>query len=137
METESESRVTLIRRWLKNLHIEVWTFYRAVLDQVFPEWHTVDAYVILDGVMGFGDHWQIFGVSRQHGCRAIPRGWVVLAGKGLTQVEKLETMLTRLAEFLRERVQRVTFLADCGFRDGAKLCRKTGGHYAIGVAGNT
>jgi hypothetical protein len=89
--------------------------------------------------MVFGDHWQIFRLSLQHGCRAIPLGWVVLAGKGLTQVEKLETMLTRVAEFLRGRVQRVTFLADCGFRDcdWAKLCGKTGWHYAIRVACNT
>jgi len=139
MATESESRVTLIRRWLKNLHIDVWAFYRAVLEQVFQEWHTVDAYVILDGVMVFGDYWQIFRLSLQHGGRAIPLGWVVLAGKGLTQVEKLEPMLRRVADFLRGRVQRVAFLADGGFRDcdWAQLCGKIGWHYTIRVACNT
>jgi len=139
MDTESESRVTLIRRWLKNGQIDVWTFYRAVLEHVLQAWHAIDAYVILDGVMVFGDHWQIFRLSLQHGCRAIPLGWVVLEGTGLTQVEKLETMLTQVAEFLRGRVQRVTFLADSGFRDcdWAKLCGKIGWHYAIRVACNT
>jgi hypothetical protein len=139
LATEAESRVTLIRRWLKNFHIEVWTFYRAVLAQVFQGWQAVDAYVILDGVMVFGDRWQIFRLSLAHGCRAIPLGWVVLEGTGVTQVEKLETLLTQVAEFLRMRVGRVTFLADRGFRDcdWAKLCGKIGWHYAIRVARNT
>lgn len=139
METQAESRVTLIRRWLKNLNIDVWTFYRAVLEVVFQEWQAVEAYVILDGVMVFGDRWQIFRLSLSHGCRAIPLGWVVLEGTGVTQVEKLETMLRRVAKFLRGRVKRVTFLADRGFRDcdWAKLCGKIGWHYAIRVACNT
>lgn len=57
----------------------------------------------------------------------------------MTQVEKLETMLRQVAEFLRGRVQGVTLLADCGFRDcdWAKLCEKLGWHYAIRVACNT
>jgi hypothetical protein len=139
MATQAESRVTLIRRWLKNLNIDVWTFYCAVLEVVFQEWQTVEAYVILDGVMVFGDRWQIFRLSLSHGCRAIPLGWVVLEGKGVTQVENLETMLERAAMFLRRRVKCVTFLADRGFRDcdWAKLCGKIGWHYAIRVACNT
>jgi hypothetical protein len=28
---EAESRVTTIRRWLTNLHVDVWDFYRPVL----------------------------------------------------------------------------------------------------------
>jgi len=139
MDTEAESRVTLIRRWLQNGQIDVWAFYQAVLERVLQGWQAVDAYVLLDGVMVFGDRWQIFRLSLQHGCRAIPLGWVVLAGTGLTQVEKLETMLTRVADFLRGRVRRVTLLADSGFRDcdWAKLCGKIGWHYAIRVACNT
>jgi hypothetical protein len=48
-------------------------------------------------------------------------------------------MLTQAAEFLRPRVKRVHFLADCGLRDcdWAELCLKLGWHYAIRIASNT
>ncbi len=62
-----------------------------------------------------------------------------LPGHGLTRVEKLQTMLTRAAQFLRPRVQRVCLLADCGFRDcdWAILCLKLGWNYDIRIACNT
>ncbi len=116
MKTTAEARVTLIRRWLKNFRVEVWTFYEPILNHVFQGWHAVEAILILDGVLVFGDHWQIFRVSLRHGCRAIPLGWVVLAGKGVTSVDKLEGMLTQVTRFLRGRVKQVIFLADRGFR---------------------
>ena len=139
MKTEAESRVTLIRRWLANLHVEVAGFYEPIVAHLLHNWAAVEAYVILDGVMVFGDRWQIFRLSLQHGGRAIPLAWVVVPGKGLTQVETLTAMLTRVATILRHRVKRVVFLADRGFRDcdWAKLCRKLGWHYAIRVACNT
>jgi hypothetical protein len=62
----------------------------------------------------------------------------VLPGKGLTHVEQLAAMLTRVAELLAGRVKRIRFLADAGFRDGdwAELCAspgdtKWGWHYDI------
>ncbi|MBI2975741.1 MAG: transposase, partial [Chloroflexi bacterium] len=139
MKTEAESRVTLVRRWLKNFRVDVWAFYQPILAQVFKGWQAVDAFIILDGVMVFGDRWQIFRLSLQHGCRAIPLAWVVIEGQGVTQVDKLEDMLTRVAKFLRPRVKRVTFLADRGFRDcdWAQMCLKLQWNYGIRVTRNT
>jgi hypothetical protein len=95
--------------------------------------------VILDGVEVYDGRLQVFRLSLQHGCRAIPLVWTVIPGQGLTQVEKLKTMLTRAAKFLRPRVKRVLFLADRGFRDcdWAILCQNLGWNYDIRVACNT
>ncbi len=129
----AESRVATLRRWLKNPHVEVWSFYRPILEHILDGWHSVEAVIILDGVQVFGDRMQIFRLSLRHGNRAIPLVWTVLPGKGLTQVENLEGMLVRVAEFLHGRVKRIRFLADAGFRDcdWAALCLKLGWHYNI------
>ena len=139
METKAESRVTLIRRWLMNPHVKVWMFYKKILEHVLSGWSAVDAYIILDGVMVFGDRWQIFRVSLQHGCRAIPIAWIIVEGKGLVKVTKLKSMLEQVQKFLEKYVKRVTFLADAGFRDcdWAQLCLKLGWNYAIRVVCNT
>src|SRR5512136_1316823 len=136
---EAESRVTTIRRWLKNLRVDVWTFYRPILEHVLKGWRAVEAVVVLDGVAVFGDRLQIFRLSLVHGHRAIPLVWKVIPGKGLTQVEVLTAMLTQAAEFLRPRVKRVRFLADRGFRDcdWAELCVKLDWHYDIRIQCNT
>jgi hypothetical protein len=138
-ETQAESRVTRIRRWLMNLHVDVWSFYKPVLEHALKDWQDEVANVILDGVMVGGGQWQILRLSLAHGQRAIPLGWVVVPGTGIPPVEKLEKMLTRVAEFLRLRVKTVRFLADRGFRDcdWAELCKKLGWHYAIRTANNT
>ena len=139
MKTKAESRVTLIRRWLMNPHVKVWKFYKKILEHVLSGWSAVDACIILDGVMVFGDRWQIFRVSLQHGCRAIPIAWTIVEGKGLVKVAKLKSMLEEVQKFLKKYVKRVTFLADAGFRDcdWAQLCLKLGWNYAIRVACNT
>jgi hypothetical protein len=139
MKTKAETRVTLIRRWLMNPHVKVWMFYKKVLEHVLSGWSTVNAYIILDGVMVFGDRWQIFRVSLQHGCRAIPIAWTIVEGKGLVKVTKLKSMLEKVQKFLKKYVKRVTLLADAGFRDcdWAQLCLKLGWNYAIRVACNT
>ena len=139
METKAEARITRIRRWLKNAKVNVWSLYRPILEHVLRDWQEQEAIVILDGVLVFGDRLQIFRLSLEHGCRAIPLGWVVLEGKGLTQVEKLRRMLQQVADFLNSRVKRVVFLADRGFRDcdWADLCLELGWHYAIRLACNT
>ncbi len=138
-EVEAESRVTTIRRWLKNLRVDVWTLYRPILEHVLNDWQAVEAKVVLDGVAVFGDRLQIFRLSLVHGRRAIPLIWKVIPGKGLTQAQVLEAMLTQAADFLRPRVKRVRFLADRGFRDcdWAELCLKLGWHYAIRIQCNT
>lgn len=139
METQAASRVTLIRRWLMNPHVKVWRFYKKILEHVLSGWSAVEAYIILDGVMVFGDHWQIFRVSLQHGCRAIPIAWTIVEGKGLVKITKLKSMLEKVHKFLKKHVKRVTFLADAGFRDcdWAQLCEELGWNYAIRVACNT
>ena len=139
LETKAESRVTLIRRWLMNPQVKVWMFYKKVLEHVLSGWSAVDAYLILDGVMVFGDRWQIFRVSLQHGCRAIPIAWTIVEGKGLVKVSKLKSLLEKVQKFLKKYVKRVIFLADAGFRDydWAQLCLQLGWNYAIRVACNT
>ncbi|NOH03598.1 MAG: transposase [Chloroflexi bacterium] len=139
MNTQAESRVTLIRRWLMNWHVDVWAFYEPILKHVLQGWSAVQAYVILDGVMIFGDRWQIFRVSLQHGCRAIPLAWVVVPGEGVTTVQHLKTMLEWVKRLLHNRVKSVVFSADRGFRDcdWAQLCLDLGWNYAIRVACNT
>lgn len=139
MQTKAEARVTRVRRWLKNIKVNIWDFYRPILEHVLRGWQEQEVIVILDGLMVFGDRLQIFRLSLEHGCRAIPLGWVVLEGKGLTQVEKLEAMLRQVAEFLCSRVKSIVFLADRGFRDcdWATLCNELGWHYDIRVASNT
>jgi len=138
-EAEAESRVTTIRRWLKNFRVDVWELYRPVLEHVLQDWHPFEVTIVLDGVMVFGDRLQIFRLSLVHGCRAIPLVWKVIPGKGLTQAQVLEMMLTQAADFLRPRVKRVRFLADRGFRDcdWADLCVKLGWHYDIRIQCNT
>jgi len=138
-EITAESRVTTIRRWLKNLKVDVWGLYQPILAQVLEGWQATEAVVILDGLMVFGDRWQIFRLSLVHGRRAIPLAWKVVAGKGLTHREVLEPMLRQAAEFLRPRVGAVRCLADAGFRDcdWAVLCGELGWHYIIRIACNT
>ncbi len=138
-ESEAESRVTKVRRWLQNFHIDVWVFYEPVLKRVLRNWRTVEAIVILDSVEVFGGRLQIFRLSLRHGCRAIPLVWMVIEGKGLTQAEILQPMLSRAAQFLHPRVKRVLFLADRGFRDcdWATLCLQLRWHYGIRVTCNT
>jgi hypothetical protein len=139
MATKAESRVTLIRRWLMNPQVKVWQFYKEVLEHVLSGWSSVEAYLILDGVMVFGDRWQIFRVSLRHGCRAIPIAWTIVEGNGLVKVAKLKSMLEKAQRFLKRYVKRVTLLADAGFRDcdWAQLCQDLGWNYAIRIACNT
>jgi hypothetical protein len=131
--------VTTLRRWLKNLKVDVWQFYQPVLARALADWHEIEVTVILDGVLVFGDRLQIFRLSLLHGCRAIPLVWCVIPGTGLTQVEVLQTMLQRAAEFLAPYAQRVRFVADRGFRDcdWAALCDVLGWHYDIRITCNT
>jgi len=139
METEAESRVTLIRRWLGNSQVQVWPFYKKILEHVLSGWSQADAYLVLDGVMVFGNRWQIFRVSLRHGCRAIPIAWTIIEGKGLVKVNKLKDMLEKVHRFMKRYVKQVTFLADAGFRDcdWAQLCLELGWNYAIRIASNT
>jgi len=136
---QEKSRITTIRRWLKNPKIDVWSFYEPLLQHILTGWDTVEAVVILDGVLVFGDRLQIFRLSLRLGNRAIPLAWTVLTGPGLTQAEKLEAMFRGVATLLQPRVKRVRLLADAGFRDWdwAELSVKMGWHYDIRLAVST
>ncbi|MCS6909466.1 MAG: alpha/beta hydrolase [Anaerolineales bacterium] len=103
-EVKAESRVTTIRRWLKNLRVDVWEFYRPVLERALQDGRAVTATVILNGVMVFGDRWQIFRLSLAYAGRAIPLGWVVLSGKGLTQKHNLWVLAIYNFGMQRDRV---------------------------------
>lgn len=139
MKSKAESRVTLLRRWLMNTHVNVWSFYKKVLEHVFHSWSNVSVTIILDGVMLFGDRWQVFRVSLLHGCRAVPLAWTVVEGKGLVKVNKLKGMLQKVQRFLKQHVKEVLFLADAGFRDWdwAQVCTELGWNYGIRIACNT
>jgi hypothetical protein len=139
LETKAESRVTLIRRWLTNPHVKVWKFYKKILEHALSNWSTAEAYLILDGVMVFGNRWQIFRVSLRHGGRAIPIAWTIVEGNGLVKVNKLKNMLENVQRFMKRYVKRVMLLADAGFRDcdWAQLCAELGWNYAIRIACNT
>lgn len=138
-KSKAASRITLLRRWLMNPHIKVWSFYKKVLEHVFEDWSNVSVVIILDGVMLFGDRWQVFRVSLLHGNRAIPLAWQVVKGKGLVKVSKLKNMLKKVQRFLKRHVQEVLFLADAGFRDWdwAQLCTELDWSYGIRIACNT
>jgi hypothetical protein len=137
--TQAESRVTQIRRWLMNLQVDIWSFYRPLLEQVLAGWQREKVFVVLDGVMVFGNRWQIFRLSLLHGQRAIPLVWTVVPGTGMVPVERLETMLIQAADFLRGHVKQVVLLADRGFRDvqWARLCRRLGWEYVIRLIAST
>ena len=115
METQAASRVMLIRRWLMNPHVKVWMFYKKILEHVLSDWSAVEAYIILDGVMIFGDRWQVFRVSLLHGCRAIPLAWKIVPGKGLVKVSKLKSMLEKVQRFLKQLCQAGDVFSRCGF----------------------
>lgn len=138
-ETQAQSRVTKIRRWLANPKIDVWQFYYPILAQVLRVWKEIDVTLIVDGTSLFGSRFQLFRLSLVHGCRAIPIIWTVVPGKGLIQAQYLEEMFEKAAQFLSSRVRSVTLLADRGFRDcdWAQLCLRLGWHYVIRIANNT
>lgn len=135
----AEARLATVRRWLANPNIEVWSFYRPLLEHVLLDWHTVEAIVILDGLQVFGDRWQIFRLSLRYGNRALPLAWRVLPGRGFARVENLETMLRQVADCLHGRVKCIRMLADAGFRDceWARLALKLGWHYNIRIPADT
>ena len=149
----ASSRVTRIRRWLMNSHVDgpaaghlPWALYEPLLKHILRDWRTQTVSVILDGSMVFGDRLQIFRLSLAHGPaadhfgnRAIPLWWVVLPGKGLVKSERLSELFTRVATFLDLYANRVLLLADCGFRsyDWVELCQLVGWHYRIRIARST
>ena len=88
-------------------------FYKKVLEHVLADWSEVEADIILDGVMVFGERWQIFRVSLRHGCRAIPLAWSIVEGKGLVKVARLQGMLEKVQKILKKYVKQVTFFCRC------------------------
>jgi hypothetical protein len=136
---EAASRVTRVRRWLMNAHVDVWALYQPLLAQVLKDWHVARLSVIIDGTMVFGGRLQVVRLSLVHAYRAVPLGWVVVPGTGLVQAERLTTLFQRVAAFLRPYAGAVCCLADRGFRDHdwAELCLAVGWQYRIRITRNT
>jgi hypothetical protein len=138
-QAEAESRVTRIRRWLNNGHVDVWALYRPLLAEVLSGWYRAKITVVVDGTMVFGDRLQIYRLSLVHGCRAVPLGWIVTRGTGLIEAKRMKTLFKRTAAFLAVYAKHVTLLADRGFRDHdwAELCLSVSWQYRIRVPKNT
>src|SRR5512144_1317518 len=54
-EAEAESRVTRVRRWLMNPHVDAWALYQPLLAHMLAGWHAACLDVIVDGTLVFGD----------------------------------------------------------------------------------
>ena len=48
-EIQAESRVATIRRWLMSFHVDVWSFYKPILEHALSGWEMETANIILDG----------------------------------------------------------------------------------------
>lgn len=138
-QADAASRVTRIRRWLNNGHVDVWALYRPLLAEVLSGWYRAKVMVVVDGTMVFGDRLQIYRLSLLHGCRAIPLGWIVTRGTGLIEAKRMKKLFQRTAAFLAPYTKHVTLLADRGFRDHdwAELCESVGWRWRIRVPKNT
>jgi hypothetical protein len=138
-EAEAESRVTRIRRWLMNPHLDPWALYQPLLKHVLAGWHAACLSVIVDGTMVFGDRLQVVRLSLVHANRAIPLWWVVVPGTGLVKAERLQALFQQVADFLRPYARVVRCLADRGFRDHdwAELSLAVGWQYRIRITRNT
>lgn len=136
---EAASRVTRIRRWLNNGHVDVWGLYRPLLAEVLSGWYRAKIMIVVDGTMVFGDRLQIYRLSLVHGCRAVPLGWIVTRGTGLIEAKRMQKLFKRTAAFLAPYTKHVTLLADRGFRDHdwAELCLAVGWRWRIRVPKNT
>jgi hypothetical protein len=138
-QAEAESRVTRIRRWLSNGHIDVWALYRPLLAEVLSGWYRTKITVVVDGTLVFGDRLQIYRLSLLHGCRAVPLAWIVTRGTDVIEAKRMHKLFKRMAIFLEAYTKHVTLLADRGFRDHdwAELCASVGWRYRIRVPKNT
>ena len=138
-DAEAESRVTRLRRWLMNSHLDPWALYQPLLKQVLAGWHAACLSVIVDGTLVFGDRLQIVRLSLVHANRAIPLGWVLVPGTGLVKAERLQALFQQVAKFLRPYARHVGCLADRGFRDHdwAELSLAVGWQYRIRITRNT
>lgn len=136
---EAASRVTRIRRWLNNGHVDVRGLYRPLLAEVLSGWYRAKIMIVVDGTMVFGDRLQIYRLSLVHGCRAVPLGWIVTRGTGLIEAKRMQKLFKRTAAFLAPYTKHVTLLADRGFRDHdwAELCLAVGWRWRIRVPKNT
>jgi hypothetical protein len=144
-QAEAASRVTRIRRWLDNGHVDVWALYQPLLAEVLNGWYRVKVMVVVDGTMVFGDRFphrdvpQIYRLSLLHGCRAVPLGWIVTRGTSVIEAKRMKKLFKRTAAFLAPYTRHVTLLADRGFRDHdwAQLCAAVGWRWRIRVPKNT
>ena len=137
-DTDAESRVALVRRWLANRFVDSRQLYTPLIQEVLGAWANREVTIMLDGCFIRHKALQILRVSLSHCYRAVPLDWEVSKSKGTVEVESCASMLAHVARLLK-RTRRVTFLADSGFRDRdwARQCRSLGWDYIIRLASNT
>jgi hypothetical protein len=137
-DTNAESRVALVRRWLANRFVDSRQLYTPLIQEVLGAWTNREVTIMLDGCFIRHKTLQILRVSLSHCYRALPLAWEVSTSKGTVEVETCQVMLNHVALLLK-RTRRVTFLADSGFRDRdwARACRSLGWDYIIRLASNT
>jgi hypothetical protein len=136
--TDAVARIAKVRRWLKNPRVDTQTLYDPIIRHVLEQWRNREVTIMLDGCFVYRDRLQILRLSLSLCYRALPLAWNVVATKGVVALEVCEPMLERVATLL-SRTRRVTFLADCGFRDRdwARKCRSLNWDYIICIANNT
>jgi hypothetical protein len=137
-DTNAESRVALVRRWLANQFVDSRQLYTPLIQEVLGAWANREVTIVLDGCFIRHKTLQILRVSLSHCYRALPLAWEVSTSKGTVELESCQAMLNHVAHLLK-RTRRVTFLADSGFRDRdwARACQTLGWDYIIRLACNT
>ncbi len=137
-EAKAAGRIAQIRRWLSNRFVNPIEFYRPLIQATLKHWAGQAVFIILDGTAVNHGQLQVLRLSLSHACRALPLTWLVIAGTGLVTVEQASKLLDE-ALLLLGALQRMTFLADRGFRDTdwAEKCLKLGWNYLIRIANNT
>lgn len=137
-DAQAVGRLAQVRRWLANPHVQVRPLYEPLIQAVLDAWAGKPVFIILDGCLVNHATLQFFRLSLSHCFRALPLAWLVVAGKGLIQMEACAPLLAQTAPLLRHAGS-VTFLADRGFRDTdwAAECLHLGWNYLIRVANST
>jgi hypothetical protein len=118
---KAASKERQFQRWLHNERIRPMLVYPALIKAALAQWGEETLYLALDT----SQLWQRFVIVRAavvYRGRAIPVGWVVVAGKSATvAVAVYQRMLAQVAEVLPID-SHVVLLADRGFMD-VKLMR--------------
>jgi Transposase DDE domain len=137
-DADAAARIMRLRRWLASRWSVSRDLYQPIITEVLEPWAGREGTIMLDGCFIRHRTLQILRVSLSHCYRALPLAWEVVTHRGNVELDLCDVMLDQVAKLLK-RTRRVTFLADCGFRDRAwaRKGRTLGWDYIIRVANNT